>query len=286
MNLSSYFDYYDWDLNKQITLFKFHELDYFILRKISNTSFLNFHNKEEVLQKLRRIKVGLFDPLLKPIHTDDAQSVKDLEEASEFARKLKTKNIIIKIKHFDKDSVTVSELNNYFKEIFKVTKRLNLIIKVDNINDIYIYNMIANELKLRRVTLIYNPALIYQKDYSPVTAYRLFKAKTGLVEVADISDEMVAMPLGFGVLDLIELFKKMFRDKYRGLVALNSNLDETFKYFGVEESQVDRKHKRANTKKYLEVITRLGYISHETKEEIPFEEVLEHQIKLLRIVFK
>lgn len=55
MQIASYFDYYNWTLDKQIKLFKDNELDYFILRKVNGLGFTNYLNKlNEVEFKLKK----------------------------------------------------------------------------------------------------------------------------------------------------------------------------------------------------------------------------------------
>lgn len=61
MQIASYFDYYNWTLDKQIKLFKDNELDYFILRKVNGLGFTNYLNKlNEVEFKLKKNKSRFF----------------------------------------------------------------------------------------------------------------------------------------------------------------------------------------------------------------------------------
>lgn len=286
MQIASYFDYYNWTLDKQIKLFKDNELDYFILRKVNGLGFTNYLNKlNEVEFKLKKIKVGFFDPLLAPIDFDYETNINNLKLAVKFAKRVKTKNIVILIKPFN-NKTTTKELKAYLKDILKITKRLNVFIKLDNQNDMFIFHKIANEIKLRIIKLIFNPATIYLKNNSPISSYSLINRKMGLFEVADVSEDGEDILVGHGVIDTKQLFKNLYLSKYKGLVTLNSNLETVFKNFGVNPLDVKKKEKRENLTKYLETIQKMGYVLYDKENEVSFEDIISHQIKLLKIVFK
>lgn len=286
MQIASYFDYYNWTLDKQIKLFKDNELDYFILRKVNGLGFTNYLNKlNEVEFKLKKIKVGFFDPLLAPIDFDYETNINNLKLAVKFAKRVKTKNIVILIKPFN-NKTTTKELKAYLKDILKITKRLNVFIKLDNQNDMFIFHKIANEIKLRKIKLIFNPATIHLKNNSPISSYSLINRKMGLFEVADVSEDGEDILVGHGVIDTKQLFKNLYLSKYKGLVTLNSNLETVFKNFGVNPLDVKKKEKRENLTKYLETIQKMGYVLYDKENEVSFEDIISHQIKLLKIVFK
>lgn len=286
MQIASYFDYYNWTLDKQIKLFKDNELDYFILRKVNGLGFTNYLNKlNEVEFKLKKIKVGFFDPLLAPIDFDYETNINNLKLAVKFAKRVKTKNIVILIKPFN-NKTTTKELKAYLKDILKITKRLNVFIKLDNQNDMFIFHKIANEIKLRKIKLIFNPATIHLKNNSPISSYSLINRKMGLFEVADVSEDGEDILVGHGVIDTKQLFKNLYLSKYKGLVTLNSNLETVFKNFGVNPLDVKKKEKRENLNKYLETIQKMGYVLYDKENEVSFEDIISHQIKLLKIVFK
>lgn len=286
MQIASYFDYYNWTLDKQIKLFKDNELDYFILRKVNGLGFSNYLNKlNEVEFKLKKIKVGFFDPLLAPIDFDYETNINNLKLAVKFAKSVKTKNIVILIKPFN-NKTTTKELKAYLKDILKITKRLNVFIKLDNQNDMFIFYKIANEIKLRKIKLIFNPATIHLKNNSPISSYSLINRKLGLFEVADVSEDGEDILVGHGVIDIKQLFKNLYLSKYKGLVTLNSNLETVFKNFGVNPLDVKKKEKRENLTKYLETIQKMGYVLYDKENEVSFEDIISHQIKLLKIVFK
>lgn len=286
MQIASYFDYYNWTLDKQIKLFKDNELDYFILRKVNGLGFTNYLNKlNEVEFKLKKIKVGFFDPLLAPIDFDYETNINNLKLAVKFAKRVKTKNIVILIKPFN-NKTTTKEIKAYLKDILKITKRLNVFIKLDNQNDMFIFHKIANEIKLRIIKLIFNPATIYLKNNSPISSYSLINRKMGLFEVADVSEDGEDILVGHGVIDIKQLFKYLYLSRYKGLVTLNSNLETVFKNFGVNPLDVKKKEKRENLTKYLETIQKMGYVLYDKENEVSFEDIISHQIKLLKIVFK
>lgn len=286
MNLGSYFDYYTWSLEKQIDLYIEHSLDSFILRKIEGKGFLDY---QEALPKvkflLKYIKVGLFDPLTSPIDFDNEESIVELKKALAFAKAIKAKLLAIRIKPFDVN-IEPKEVKTFFKKIKKITKRQKLVIILDKNIDMFVYNLIVNKIKPRKVSIIYNPASIYEVDYSPTTAYRLFKPKMSVIEVADLTDKKEPILVGYGDLELKDLFRRMYRDRFKGLVLLNSNLEDVFKDFGINKEMVNRRNKSKQRKKYLATIKKLGYLDKKDSEEISFERVLSHQIKLLKILFK
>lgn len=286
MKIASYLDYYDWTIDYQLKQYHRNELDYFILRKINGLPFTKyFDHLNEIAFKLKKTKVGFFDPLLPPIDFDNDQVIKDLTSACRFARKVKTKNIVIQIKPFSIET-TKSQLETYFKEIKKITKRLKILIKIDQENEMFIFHKISNEISDNKVKLIFNPVSIYLKNNSPTSSYRLFSKKIGLFEVADINKDLEDVLVGHGEIKIKELFKYLYQDRYNHLISLNSNLDHVFKNFGINPLEVSKKEKRESLKKYLETIHKMGYISYNKSEEVAFEDIINHQIKLLKIVFK
>lgn len=59
MKIASYFDYYDWTIDKQLKLFNENGLNYFILRRVNGLSFPNYLTKlNEIQFKLRKVKIG------------------------------------------------------------------------------------------------------------------------------------------------------------------------------------------------------------------------------------
>ncbi|MGI6781451.1 MAG: hypothetical protein ACOX56_01240 [Acholeplasmataceae bacterium] len=286
MRIASYFDYYDWTIDKQIKLYETNQLDYFILRRVDGFGFLNYQDRlTEISFKLRKVKIGFFDPLLAPINLDDENHINQLMAAAKFAKKVKTKNLVIQIKPFTNES-TKKEIKTYLKKIKKHTKRLNILIKIDNQNDMFVFHKIANEIKLRKIQLIFNPAVIYRKNTSPLSSYSLMRKKIGLFEVADTAEDGEDILVGYGAIKMKELFKNLFIDRYQHLITLNSNLDDVFENFGVNPLDVERKNKRQNLDKYLETIQKMGYVIYDKENEVSFEDIIAHQIKLLKIVFK
>ncbi len=286
MRIASYFDYYDWTIDKQIKLYETNQLDYFILRRVDGFGFLNYQDRlTEISFKLRKVKIGFFDPLLAPINLDDENHINQLMAAAKFAKKVKTKNLVIQIKPFINEA-TKKEIKTYLKKIKKHTKRLNILIKIDNQNDMFVFHKIANEIKLRKIQLIFNPAVIYRKNTSPLSSYSLMRKKIGLFEVADTAEDGEDILVGYGAIKMKELFKNLFIDRYQHLITLNSNLDDVFENFGVNPLDVERKNKRQNLDKYLETIQKMGYVIYDKENEVSFEDIIAHQIKLLKIVFK
>ncbi|MGI6787224.1 MAG: hypothetical protein ACOX5X_01535 [Acholeplasmataceae bacterium] len=286
MKIASYFDYYDWTIDKQIKLFETNELDYFILRKVNGLKFTSYLNRlGEVSFKLRNVDVGFFDPLLDPIDLNNENTINQLTLAVKFAKKIKTKNIVIQIKKFS-DQTTKRELKKYLKRIKKLTKRLNVLIKIDDDNEMYLFHKIANKIKLRKISLVFNPAVVYLKNNSPLSSYSLMSPKIGLFEVADTTEDGEDILVGYGDIEMKELFKNLYKDKYKGLITLNSNLDSVFKNFGINPLDVEKKDKRDNLRKYLDIIQKMGYVIYDKDNEVPFEDIIAHQIKLLKIVFK
>lgn len=286
MKIASYFDYYNWTLDKQIKLFLENELDYFILRKVDGLNFSNYLDRlYEVSFKLKKVKVGFFDPLLEPIDFDNQNNINKLLLAVKFAKKVKTKNIVIEIKQFSNET-TNDELKEYLKKILKLAKKLNVLIKIDDKNDMFIFHKIANEVKLKRIQIIFNPAVVYLKNNSPISSYTIMNKRIGLFEVADTLEDGEDILVGHGVINIKELFKKLYLDRYKNLITLNSNLEEVFENFGVNSLDVKKRDKKHNFDKYLETIRKMGYVIYDKDNEVPFEDIIAHQIKLLKVVFK
>lgn len=297
MKITSFFDFKGRDLNSQITIAKELGLDTLLLRYV-DTQLINDLTKDDIIKingALRREKMLLaaIDPLIKSYNLYEIEDyhiiAKQYEKAILQAKALKTNNVYFRL----------PAINDIINEFETVERQLTPIIEFANKNNITllikqgetktnVITYIIKYYKSKRLSVIFNPKELSNNKESITASYRILKKYTDFFTANDVDKKNNPVLLGYGRLKILDLFKRLKRDKYKGFIIL----DDSFKDFFIEEP-VEKvsffrkifKPKNKENNSYLQ-----SYASKifpdEKERKVELKDILVNQIDVLNIIFK
>lgn len=239
-----------------------------------NSYFSNYDLSNKEIKLLKRKKIVLLNPNLDIIDFDkDENIIEELRKINKFCKKLKIKNVIIKVKTFNYD-IEKHEIKKYFKKIKKYLKQK--LILLPEINQDYKYfAYLFKDLKIRKISLVFSPKTLYLSGFSINTAFLLLNRYVSVYIMEDYKDNNDFL-LCYGELDLQELIKKIYQSKYKKMVLLSDGIYSIF--------DVDKKEfKKYTNTLYWEINYRI--YENNLKTSLTFNEVYENQIEIFNKIF-
>jgi sugar phosphate isomerase/epimerase len=128
---------------------------------------------------------------------------------------------MIEYNDFIKDSNDLTQIINSIYALEKKYK-VNIIIKPNYKKDLNIFHALTNNCK--NIKIFFSLEEIYLNNLSITTNYRLLKDYIYLIECSDIDDHKAPCLLGYGILEIVEFFKKLNRDKYNKDILYTCNI--------------------------------------------------------------
>lgn len=286
MKVLSFFDYFEKNLEEQLAFFNQSELPYFSLRKINGLSFSSWQEEDIpiIKQQLNKVNTYLFDPLLYPLTFDDEKYFENLKRVAAFIKKTKIKNLMLRIPTINDIDIQRKETQKYLLKLRLIFKKINLFLVPDNQEKPLIFTYIFKELKTRGFKALFSPVDIYQKNESIAMNYRLIRDEIGIFLVADINKEENPTLIGYGEIELTDQIKRLYQNRYQGIVLYDSNLDEVVKHFDLDYKK--RRVLSAPSKARSLYKDYLKQIGDEETKYLSFEEIFLNQIEVLKIIFK
>ncbi len=286
MKVLSFFDYFEKNLDEQLAFFNQAELPYFSLRKINGLSFSSWQEEDIpiIKQQLNKVNTYLFDPLLYPLTFDDEKYFENLKRVAAFIKKTKIKNLMLRIPAITDIDIQRKETQKHLLKLRLIFKKINLFLVPDNQEKPLIFTYIFKELKTRGFKALFSPVDIYQKNESIAMNYRLIRDEIGIFLVADINKEENPTLIGYGEIELTDQIKRLYQNRYQGIVLYDSNLDEVVKHFDLDYKK--RRVLSAPSKARSLYKDYLKQIGDEETKYLSFEEIFLNQIEVLKIIFK
>lgn len=286
MKVLSFFDYFEKNLEEQLAFFSQAELPYFSLRKINGLSFSSWQEEDipTIKQQLNKVNTYLFDPLLYPLTFDDEKYFENLKRVAAFIKKTKIKNLMLRIPAITDIDIQRKETQKHLLKLRLIFKKINLFLVPDNQEKPLIFTYIFKELKTRGFKALFSPVDIYQKNESIAMNYRLIRDEIGIFLVADINKEENPTLIGYGEIELTDQIKRLYQNRYQGIVLYDSNLDEVVKHFDLDYKK--RRVLSAPSKARSLYKDYLKQIGDEETKYLSFEEIFLNQIEVLKIIFK
>ncbi|NLB85287.1 MAG: hypothetical protein GX794_04140 [Acholeplasmataceae bacterium] len=286
MKVLSFFDYFEKNLEEQLAFFNQSELPYFSLRKINGLSFSSWQEEDIpiIKQQLNKVNTYLFDPLLYPLTFDDEKYFENLKRVAAFIKKTKIKNLMLRIPAITDIDIQRKETQKHLLKLRLIFKKINLFLVPDNQEKPLIFTYIFKELKTRGFKALFSPVDIYQKNESIAMNYRLIRDEIGIFLVADINKEENPTLIGYGEIELTDQIKRLYQNRYQGIVLYDSNLDEVVKHFDLDYKK--RRVLSAPSKARSLYKDYLKQIGDEETKYLSFEEIFLNQIEVLKIIFK
>ncbi|MDY0277504.1 MAG: hypothetical protein RBQ97_05430 [Acholeplasma sp.] len=230
-----YCDFQGKEIDDQILVANELGIENLIIRQIGVKKIYDINDQDckEILRSVKSSKKSIYalDP---EIMTYDLYKVKDYEKAlSQYektfiiASKLKVDYVLYRLpKIIDilNEFVTVEKQLNKFIELAKKSGRKILIYHNQEKTNVLAY--IMKKFQNKDLGLIYNPKQATLNGDSPTTGYRLLRDFFDCFVAADVDKNNNPELLGYGRVKIIDLFKRMGRDNYRGNVIIDNSFSD------------------------------------------------------------
>ncbi|MBE0700920.1 MAG: hypothetical protein IH571_04465 [Acholeplasmataceae bacterium] len=283
---------------EQIELVKKHQIDVLCLRYYNGEKLIELSEsnmkKMILLLKSERIKVGIIDPLIKSYDLYDDRkhnsAVDEFKYMIRMADKLKASHLYLRLPIINDVIREYPEiekrLETYFDFAAKNNKKIILLPELNQKANIYAY--IIKKLKVNHVTVAFDPVYFMMNNESTTTVYRLLKNNIGAVRTIDADQHGSPKLIGYGKTDSISILKRLIRDRYQNFLLIDNHFHEeifnesTKKQGFFKKLFSSEKKKKATIKQDL---TRKIFPNEETKNATE-DDILENQIKVLKVIFK
>ena len=297
MKIIGHLDFEGKEIDKQIELATELKVDELILRylneetKISDISAKDVKTINQLLKQNKK-NIYAIDPLIEQFNYEDSETtdfvLKEYEKAVNAANLLKVNNIIFRLPII-KDIISEFELmKEFFDNIIEIARRSNktLLIRHENTTTSNIAYILKKYNNNKHLSVIFSPSDAILNSDSPLAGYRVLKDYFNVFIASDIDSINNPELLGYGRVNIIDLFKRMKRDKYKGDVIIDERFVNLFNNEEIKKVPFYKKlfNKKSLFDKYLE-----GYalrVFPNEKDRIPtIHDIYHNQINVINIVF-
>mgnify|MGYP001084715842 CR=1 FL=1 len=285
------------DFKDTLSKAKKYKLKQICLRKYDNKPILNLDNNDikKINSSLKKenLTIDLIDSnIYLDFYSDSFKKAAydNFSKIITITNKLNTNNIIIEI----------GEIINIVEELEKIKEILTPFIILAKTNNKTIilrtYELQKNaeiayllkQLNENCLKIEFNPKIILRNNEAPATVYRLFRQEIGAFIAQDENFDKTPELLGYGNTDMINLFKRLKRDKYKNAIIADHGFtynDIDFKtYKSNIFMRVIKNEKKRNLER-LETFKKRLFKDNST-EAITLSKIEENQIEVLRVVFR
>lgn len=297
MKIIGHLEFAGKEINKQIKLATELNVDELIIRYINEdtkVSGISGKDLKEINQLLKKAKKAIFaiDPLIDSFDFYNNETtefvISEYEKAVNAANLLKVNNIIFRLPIIEDILSEFELMKESLDNIIEIAKRSNktLLIKHENTTTSNITYIIKKYNNLKNLSVIFSPADAILNSDSPLAGYRVLKDYFNVFIASDIDSINNPELLGYGRVNIIDLFKRMKRDKYKGDIIIDERFVELFNNDEIKKVPFYKKlfNKKSLFDKYLE-----GYalrVFPNEKEKLPtIYDIYHNQINVINIVF-
>lgn len=291
MKIISYADYIDSKLETQIDFLNKINVNNFIIRSYENKNVYNLLEEDikNINEQLKLNKINIFslDPLIKEEDYFNEESLSNYLKTIEIAKKLKSESIILRLPNINDIIMEIDTIKIHLDEILKEAKnnKIKVLIKQNNVkNNVLVY--ILKRYSDKYLNVIFSPKHAILNNDSAISGYRILKNYSNTLLAADIDSKNNPELLGYGRVNILDLFKRMRRDNFKG----NIILDNSFINFFNEEEQkkvpfIKKLFKmKSEFEKYLKGYS-LRIFNEVESKLVNIYDIYINQINVLRIVF-
>lgn len=294
--------YFDQDgtatFEEQIALAQRHQITSICLGAYGKQSLIELSDSDH-----KKIISALKDAKLKIAAIDTGISSYDINSDSKHAEALDAFKYMVKLA----DKLKVTQLffrlpifNDVIEEFENIKIRLEpfveaamkggkkmILLPVNNYKA-NVYAFIMKKIKSNALSVYFDPVYIMMNNESTTTAYRLLKKNIGAFAAIDADHHQVPQLMGYGKTEILSLFKKMIRDRYDGLLMIDNYFNQ--EVFALETKKVGffAKILKTKQKKKELMISELSkkIFPNEQTKNVTMDDILDNQIKVLKIIFK
>ncbi len=284
-------------LEQQIEIAEKHQLDSICIRFNQHKDIFDVEDKDVRiiydLLKSHKLKVSIVDPEIKPYKMESnnqhEEAIDRFKHALKIATKLKATHVYLRLFKFnniiDEYPNVEKRLEDYVNLANKANKKIILYPTDDHSMNTYTY--IFKKFKTNVLTVLFDPVHIMNKGQSTTTNYRLLKKHIAAFACHDANRQGTPKLLGYGKADVIQLFKKLMRDNYKGFLLIDNQF---YKEIFEEEPKPKgfRKFFKSKNKQKDNINTEISKIifPNEETKNATYDDILDNQIKVLQMLFQ
>lgn len=279
MKIVAYIDYFNNSLKRQMDIYD-KTKDYYnlVLRNLDGKNFIYYEYDKTPNLYFGGFKIDVLD--LGDFRFRFPSCKHEINIINNIASYCGVKSLIVYL------SSKYSEIENiyYVRRIRKEFPHLKLILRFPPKKEGVNIKIFIEGLRIKNVSLYFNPTNLYLNKVSYLLTYRLLKQYIGFIALCDLDDKEEPILLGYGDLDYLDFFKRLYDNLYKGYIALDTNIDKIMKHFDKDERQMGALRKRNYYKFHYEYFQEK--INGNTNEDITMEDIFLNQVKVLNDIFK
>ena len=275
MTRLAYYDYFNNSISEQIEIFKKSDNTFgFVLRNVCGEHFTCF-NFESYLSELKPINVLAIDLINKNLDNEIIS-----EKINYISQHINFKYMIVNLKN---DATTYENIN-YIKRISTQYKDKTILIE-------FPYDMKAVDIKsfletvnMKNCEVYFSPMNLFQNKLSYTLEYRIIKKYVGAIKICDIDIENKPTLIGYGTLDLIDFYKRLYENMYSGCIVYDTNIPDILSHYDKDEKKFGSYKFRGKYKK--DVAFFALKVKGSAEKLVGMDEVFINQIEVINKIFK
>ncbi|MDY3195401.1 MAG: hypothetical protein RBQ95_00965 [Paracholeplasma sp.] len=264
--ISGFFDLEKSSLEEQLRIAKELDMKYIGLRKIDEKMIHELSESDikraNELLKQNKLTVSVVEISYDQYHILEDESFSIIEKAFSNADNLHAKVVSIKLPQIDDFDTQSTMLLDWIKKVYQLTKKSKFELSF-NYREGYLSGHLAYLVSnIKQINFIYDGTMFYQNQISTTTVYRLLRNVLSSIKINDITKDFEACLIGLGNTNIIDIIKKLKRDKFKGFIMLDNNLTD---YLQNRDKSYEKKSiftffskKKSNKERYLKMDSKLG----------------------------
>ncbi len=286
------------DLERTIEIVKENKLTHIALRRFKGRSLIEMSDAEikELQAKLRseRIDISIIDTAIKPYDVTSKSRHAEALDAFKYMIKLSTK---LKVDYLFLELPQFHDVIEAYPDIERclipfveqaLINRKRIVINPTPTYNTNVYAYILKKMKTDALMVAYDPVLILQNGESTTTSYRLLKKYIAVFIAKDAHQDGTPELLGYGQTDMLNIFKRFIRDRYQGFVFADHDFTENFLVYQPHKVSFFKRvlgHEKKRIETNLQTLQKRLF-PEDPQHPVTLDDILDNQIKVLRVVFK
>ncbi len=284
--------------DEQIQRAKTHNISTICLKKYNQRPLIELSESEikHLISSLKdaKLKISILDTNINSYDINDDRkhsiALDEFKYMVKLSDRLKVSHLFYNIPKFND---VIEEFENINKRIepfidYAMRNSKKLIMLPCNNYKANIYAYIMKKMNSNILSFAFNPVDIMMKNESTTTAYRLLKKGIGVFYTIDADHQNFPKLIGYGKTDIISIFKKLTRDRYDGFLMVDNKFNEEVFELEQQKAGFFGKLFKTKEKKKESLLAELSskiFPNEETKN-VTNDDILDNQIKVLKIIFK
>ncbi len=259
------------------------------LVEVSEERFKNF---AKVL-KAMKMKVSIIDPMIESTSLDDVKAtqvnMKTLEYVLSLSDVVKAPYVLVPLPRHDDVIKEFQAIRTWLNPLILTASRhgRRVVLKPVGPMKANSYAYIMKQMGSAIEGVLYDPVHLLLNKESTTTAYRLLR--NDIVAVMTLDSTVSGHPklLGYGNTDVLIIFRKMLRDKYQGLLVLDTRFDLQDSKETEAQKPFFKRLFSSEKKKKASVMAELSHIIYQgqSHQDVREEDILANQARALNTIF-